>query len=117
MSAGGGVEKLRLQERSSEGGGGDVAVAEAPPEVRKLRKYAVLLHNDDYTTMEFVIEVLSTFFGKSEDEAMAIMLQVHHQGRGVCGAYPFEIAETKVVQVSECARSRGYPLKCTMEEL
>jgi len=77
--------------------------------------YRVLLLNDDYTTMDFVVEVLRHVFHKSEEEATRIMLNVHHQGVGVCGSYPMEIAETKVDQVDSLARERGFPLKCTME--
>jgi len=85
-------------------------------EVREPRKYKVLLHNDDYTTMEFVVEVLMTVFHKSEDDATRIMLAVHKNGAGVCGVYTAEGAETKVVTVRQMARRGGYPLKCTMEE-
>lgn len=85
-------------------------------EVREPRKYKVLLHNDDYTTMEFVVEVLMTVFHKTEDEATKIMLAVHKNGVGVCGVYTAEVAETKVVAVRQLARRGGYPLKCTMEE-
>jgi ATP-dependent Clp protease adaptor protein ClpS len=77
--------------------------------------YRVLLLNDDYTTMDFVVEVLKYVFQKSEEDANQIMLNVHHKGVGVCGLYPFEIAETKVDMVDGLARERGFPLKCTME--
>ena len=77
--------------------------------------YRVLLLNDDYTTMDFVVEVLRQVFHKSEEEATRIMLNVHNQGVGVCGFYPMEIAETKVDMVDSLARERGFPLKCTME--
>ena len=77
--------------------------------------YRVLLLNDDYTTMDFVVEVLKYVFQKSEEDANQIMLNVHHKGFGVCGLYPFEIAETKVDMVDSLARERGFPLKCTME--
>jgi ATP-dependent Clp protease adaptor protein ClpS len=79
------------------------------------RKYKVLLHNDDYTTMEFVVEVLVQFFHKSETEATQIMLSVHHRGVGVCGLFTREVAETKVAQVMDHARKHEMPLKCTME--
>lgn len=79
------------------------------------RRYKVLLHNDDYTTMEFVIYVLEKYFGKSVAEAQAIMMKVHAEGIGICGVYTLEIAETKVSQVSQCARSEGHPLKCSYE--
>lgn len=77
----------------------------------------VLMHNDDYTTMEFVVDVLGQIFHKRSVEANLIMLQVHHKGQGVCGIYPFEIAETKVHKVHEMARAAGFPLRCTLEEI
>jgi ATP-dependent Clp protease adaptor protein ClpS len=80
------------------------------------RLYRVLLHNDDYTTMEFVVEILETVFAKSPSEAYRIMMHVHQNGLGVCGAYPYEIAETKVALVHERARARGFPLRASMEE-
>ncbi len=99
------------------GGDAGVAVQEGRPKLAEPRKFKVLLHNDDYTTMEFVIEVLTTFFHKSAAEAQRIMLKVHQDGVGVAGVYSFEIAETKAAQVEEAARSRGFPLKCTIEPL
>jgi len=79
-------------------------------------RYKVLLHNDDYTTMEFVIYVLKHFFNKTEEESHKIMLKVHHEGVGVCGIYTFEVAETKVQQVLDAAEVEGHPLKCTYEK-
>jgi ATP-dependent Clp protease adaptor protein ClpS len=78
--------------------------------------YKVLLHNDDYTTMEFVVEILMFVFKKSPEEAVEIMLNVHHKGIGVCGVYPYEVSETKVKTVDALARENGFPLKCTMEK-
>jgi ATP-dependent Clp protease adaptor protein ClpS len=78
--------------------------------------YKVLLHNDDYTTMDFVIDVLISVFYKSESEAEQIMLNVHKKGVGICGVYPFELAETKVETVTSLARSNGFPLKSSMEK-
>jgi ATP-dependent Clp protease adaptor protein ClpS len=83
--------------------------------VKRPRQYKVLLHNDDYTTMEFVVYVLQRFFGKTSEEAQRIMLKVHTEGVGVCGVYTHEIAETKVTQVSKSAKENGHPLMCTME--
>lgn len=83
--------------------------------VQQPPKYAVVLHNDDYTTMEFVVEVLIKYFRKSEAEAAEIMLRIHNVGFGVAGIYSFEIAETKVSQVAAVARAREYPLRCTVE--
>jgi ATP-dependent Clp protease adaptor protein ClpS len=77
--------------------------------------YKVLLLNDDYTTMDFVIEVLETIFNKTPAEAYRIMMAVHTQGKGLCGLYPHEIAETKVSSVIELARSNGFPLLAAME--
>lgn len=78
--------------------------------------YRVLLHNDDYTTMEFVVYVLMQVFHKSAEEATRIMLNVHKQGIGMCGLYIYEVAETKVETVIRMARENGHPLKCTMEK-
>ncbi len=85
-------------------------------QVKLPSKYKVILLNDDYTTMEFVIEILRRFFNKPYDEAMKIMYLVHEKGRGVCGVYPFEIAETKVSQVKHVAKDNGFPLRIIMEE-
>lgn len=78
--------------------------------------FRVLMHNDDYTTMEFVVQMLEQVFHKSLQEATVIMLNIHHKGVGHCGTYPFEIAETKVGRVHNQARKEGYPLKCSLEE-
>lgn len=78
-------------------------------------KYSVIMHNDDYTTMDFVIEVLIRFFGHTHERAMKIMLQIHEKGRGTAGTYSFEIAETKANQVMNLARDEGHPLRCTIE--
>ena len=85
-------------------------------ETRLPRLYKVLLHNDDYTTMEFVTGVLEGIFGKSPAEAFRIMMHVHENGIGVCGVYPHEIAETKVALVHERARGRCFPLRASLEE-
>jgi ATP-dependent Clp protease adaptor protein ClpS len=85
-------------------------------DIREPRRYRVLLHNDDYTTMEFVVEVLVTIFHKNLEEATAIMLAVHERGLAVCGVYTEEIAETRISQVHEKARKAGFPLRCSMEE-
>ncbi|PIP94528.1 MAG: ATP-dependent Clp protease adapter ClpS [Bdellovibrio sp. CG11_big_fil_rev_8_21_14_0_20_39_38] len=79
------------------------------------RKYKVFLHNDDYTTMEFVVYVLKRHFHKTVEEAQEIMLKVHHEGLAVCGIYTFEVAETKVDKVTKDAEENGHPLLCTME--
>ena len=94
--------------------GGDALLEE---DVREPRRYRVLLHNDDYTSMDFVVAVLMDIFRKSVEEATAIMLAVHERGVGQCGIYTHEIAETKVAQVHTRARRAGFPLKCTLEEV
>ena len=86
------------------------------PKTQKPSLYKVLLLNDDYTPMEFVVHVLERFFGKGRDEATRIMLHVHQKGVGVCGIFPYEIAETKVAQVMDFARRHQHPLQCTMEK-
>jgi ATP-dependent Clp protease adaptor protein ClpS len=83
--------------------------------VKKPSLYRVLLLNDDFTPMEFVVELLETIFQKSFEDATTIMLHVHHHGVGVCGVYTFEVAESKVQQVLEFARAHSHPLQCTME--
>ncbi|MCX7602044.1 MAG: ATP-dependent Clp protease adapter ClpS [Meiothermus sp.] len=89
--------------------------SQSKPATRTPAMYKVLLLNDDYTPMDFVVFVLMRFFKKSELEATRIMLQVHHAGVGIAGVYPFEIAETKANQVMELARAEGHPLQCTIE--
>jgi ATP-dependent Clp protease adaptor protein ClpS len=79
------------------------------------KMYKVLMHNDDYTTMEFVIHVLQKFFNKSHNDAYAIMLEVHTRGLAVCGIYTFEVAESKVAKVIKYGRENGHPLKCSTE--
>ena len=93
---------------------GDLAT-ERKSKLEKVRRYKVLLHNDDYTTMEFVIDVLMKFFHKSETEATHIMLSVHHKGHGVAGVYTKDVAETKAQQVMDAARENGMPLLITTE--
>ena len=83
---------------------------------KKPSMYKVLMLNDDYTPMEFVVHVLERFFGKSHEEAVRIMLHVHHRGVGVCGVFTYEVAETKVNQVMGLARQHQHPLQCTIEK-
>ncbi len=78
--------------------------------------YKVVLNNDDYTPMDFVIEVLQLFFKKNEQDATDIMLAIHNQGKGICGVFPFGIAETKVAQVNQFARQNQHPLLCSLEK-
>ena len=91
-------------------------IVKARPKTKKPSMYRVLLLNDDYTPMEFVVHVLERFFGKSREAATEIMLHVHHRGVGVCGVYTYEVAETKVAQTIEFARRHQHPLQCTMEK-
>lgn len=88
---------------------------EVEEELEEPPLYKVLLHNDDYTTMDFVVEILRKVFHKTAVEATRIMLLVHKSGTGVCGVFPQEIAETKVEMVHHLARKHGFPLKCSME--
>ena len=94
---------------------GDVAV-KSRPATKKPAMYKVLLLNDDYTPMDFVVQILEVFFNKSSEDAMRVMLQVHQTGVGLCGVYSFEVAETKVAQVMATARQAQHPLQCIMEK-
>ena len=95
---------------------GSVAVEDSRPELNPPRQYKVVLLNDDFTPMEFVIEVLETFFGMDREKATRVMLHVHTRGKGVCGIFTRDVAETKVAQVNDYARSHQHPLLCSMEE-
>jgi len=86
-------------------------------DVMEPRMYRVILHNDHYTTMDFVVQVLMTVFHKPAAQATRIMLDVHKKGHGVCGVYTYDIASTKIAQVHFMARQREYPLKCSMDEV
>ena len=98
-------------------GGGEVGIAtKTKPETKRPSLYKVLMLNDDYTPMEFVVYVLQRFFNMDQGRAVDIMLTVHTKGVAVVGVYPFEVAETKVTQVMDCARSNQHPLQCTMEK-
>lgn len=94
---------------------GNLDVATAPPQLKKPPFYAVVLFNDDYTPMEFVIEILQVYFTLDLDRATEVMLTVHYRGKGVAGIYPRDIAETKAQQVNNYARSQGHPLLCQIE--
>ncbi len=90
-------------------------ITRVKPRTRKPAMYKVLLLNDDYTPMEFVIHVLENFFNKNHEDAYTIMMHVHMKGIGVCGVFTFEVAETKVAQVMDYAKQNNHPLQCTME--
>lgn len=94
---------------------GDLAVEEAKAELKVPRMYKVILLNDDYTPMDFVIDVLRLYFGMDEPAATQVMMQVHTQGRGICGVFTRDIAETKVVHVNNYSRGSDHPLLCCME--
>lgn len=96
------------------GGVGDEVLEK--PRTKEPPRFAVYMHNDDFTTMDFVVLVLREVFFKSEEEAMALMMRVHHEGVARCGSYTKEIAETKVAVVHTRARNAGFPLRCTMEQ-
>jgi ATP-dependent Clp protease adaptor protein ClpS len=103
-------------ERDIGQGGLDLVVEEAQPKLKPPQLYQVVLLNDDYTPMEFVVDVLERIFSLDRTRATRIMLEVHTRGKGVCGVFTFEIAETKVAQVMTYARQHQHPLLCTMEE-
>ena len=94
-----------------------LVVEESAPKLKRPPQYQVLLLNDDYTPMEFVVEVLERVFGMDRILATRVMLEVHTKGRGVCGVFTYEIAETKVAQATSFARQQQHPLLCTMEEV
>jgi ATP-dependent Clp protease adaptor protein ClpS len=101
--------------RGGEGPGTGVIV-KAKPKTKKPSMYKVLMLNDDYTPMEFVVHTLERFFSKSRQEATRIMMHVHRRGVGICGVYTYEVAETKVTQVMDFARQHQHPLQCTLEK-
>ena len=94
-----------------------LAVEEEKPKLKPPKQYKVILLNDDYTPMEFVVQVLMTFFGMDHAKSTRVMMAVHTKGKGICGIYSYEIAETKVDQVNEYSRINQHPLMCTMEEV
>jgi ATP-dependent Clp protease adaptor protein ClpS len=103
-------------ERSDDEGPGSGVALQTRTKTKRPSLYKVLMLNDDYTPMEFVVHVLERFFAKNREEATQIMLHVHRRGVGVCGVYTYEVAETKVTQVTEYARRNQHPLRCTLEK-
>jgi ATP-dependent Clp protease adaptor protein ClpS len=97
-------------------GGGTSVLTRTRTKTQRPPLYKVLLLNDDYTPMEFVVHVLERFFSKSREEATRIMLHVHQKGVGICGVFTYEVAETKVTQVMDLARKHQHPLQCTLEK-
>src|ERR1700738_1805658 len=102
--------------RNEPGGPGTAVITKTKTQTKRPSMYRVLLLNDDYTPMEFVILVLQSYFNKNAEEATQIMLHVHHHGVGECGVFTYEIAETKVAQVMDHARKNQHPLQCIMEK-
>lgn len=95
----------------------DAVVTNVDLKTIRPRKFRVIMLNDDYTTMDFVVEVLVKIFSKSQNEAVEIMKSIHEKGRGDCGVYPYDVAQTKVMQATDMARIREFPLRCMVEEL
>jgi ATP-dependent Clp protease adaptor protein ClpS len=117
------MESMEAQKRNGTGGGddrhGEIVTERRTKEQTRTKKpplYKCILLNDDYTPMEFVVEILKQIFHKPHAEATRIMLHVHQNGMGVAGVYPYEIAETKIRSVEELARESQYPLKCVLEK-
>jgi len=104
-----------IQQLPNDGYDDGVAVEEAKPKLKKPPMYKVIILNDDYTPMEFVVHILEAFFNLPREKATNVMLNVHTKGKGVCGVYTRDIAETKVEQVNEYSRQNQHPLLCTME--
>lgn len=105
------------EDGADKGANGDVAVETAKPKLKPPSMYRVVLLNDDYTPMEFVVEILKIFFSMSAEKATEVMLAVHTKGKGVCGVYPKDIAETKAAQVNQTARDNQHPLLCEIERV
>ena len=102
--------------KADQSGPGTAVITKTKPQTKRPNLYRVLLLNDDYTPMEFVIAILQAFFSKGPEEATQIMLHVHNNGVGECGVYTYEVAETKVAQVMDHARKNQHPLQCIMEK-
>jgi ATP-dependent Clp protease adaptor protein ClpS len=102
--------------RNNEEGTGTSVITRVKPQTKRPNLYRVLLLNDDYTPMEFVVHVLERFFNKSREDATRIMLHVHQNGVGECGVFTYEVAETKVTQVMDFSRKHQHPLQCVMEK-
>jgi ATP-dependent Clp protease adaptor protein ClpS len=102
--------------RNEQGGPGTAVITKTKPQTKRPNMYRVLILNDDYTPMEFVVDVLEKFFRMDRTTATRVMLEVHTQGKGICGVFTYEIAETKVALVTSYARDHHHPLMCTLEE-
>ena len=106
------IDMSNIKKSSS---GDDLALEEARPDLKVPPMYKVIIHNDDYTPMEFVVQILEKFFSMNREKATQIMLHVHTRGKGVCGLFTRDVAETKVAQVNEYSRTHQHPLLCAME--
>jgi ATP-dependent Clp protease adaptor protein ClpS len=109
-------DNKRRTDKGGPGAPGTAVITKTKPQTKRPNLYRVLLLNDDYTPMEFVVLVLERFFNKDREAATRIMLHVHHHGIGECGVFTYEIAETKVTQVMDFARKHQHPLQCVMEK-
>jgi len=109
-------DRKRKGDTGTPGGPGTAVITKTKPQTKRPNMYRVLILNDDYTPMEFVVHVLERFFGKDHEAATRVMLHVHHHGIGECGIYTYEVAETKVTQVMDFARKHQHPLQCVMEK-
>ena len=109
---------MRMTDKDGKGDDGTATgvIVKSKPKTKKPAMYKVLMLNDDYTPMEFVVHVLERIFGKNRQDATRIMLHVHRRGVGLCGVYTYEVAETKVTQVVDYARRHQHPLQCTLEK-
>jgi len=115
----GAMARILLSKKNGRNDDGDIrggTVTKAEPKTKRPSLYKVLLLNDDYTPMDFVVYVLERFFNKQSEDANRIMMHVHQKGVGICGVYTYEVAETKVAQVTNFARQHQHPLQCTMEK-
>ena len=113
------ASRVSMTKKSNQNDDGDLrggTVTKTEPKTKKPSLYKVLLLNDDYTPMDFVVYVLERFFNKQNEEANRIMMHVHQKGVGICGVFTYEVAETKVAQVTNFSRQHQHPLQCTMEK-
>lgn len=109
------TDALTLQANAAGSLSDVIEMQQVLPKLKRPPLYQVILHNDDFTPMDFVVQILQKIFFHNEEKAVQIMLQVHQTGKGICGVFTRDIAETKVALVNDCARGSGYPLLCTME--